>query len=124
MTQHRWYDKRSKRRYGRKPNTRRARGLHNRNYGKKRLFNNIRTFDDLQEVRDLNVEVVEIPKNLATIKRYIKYYNYYVNRYQLFRDKEYCIQLAMEKFGVLQKKTIIKAVKVCKYIIATAEQDE
>jgi hypothetical protein len=48
----------------------------------------------------------------------------YVNRYQLFRDKKVCIELVMKKFGVQTSRTVEKAIKVCKYIIATADKDD
>jgi hypothetical protein len=48
----------------------------------------------------------------------------YVNRYQLFRDKKVCIELVMKKFGVQTIRTVEKAIKVCKYIIATADKDD
>lgn len=123
MTQHSWYNK-NRRHYGRKPNTRRERGLRRRDYGKKKIYQRIRTFDNLEEVKDLTVEVVPVPRSMAVLKRYIKMYNMYVNRYQLFRDKDVCIELVMKKFEIKQKRTVEKAIKVCKYIIATADKDD
>lgn len=122
MTQHSWYDKRCKRRYGRKPNTRKARGLRRSDYGKKRIANRIKTFDNLPSVIEQNVEVVDVPRSMAVLKRYIKMYNWYVNKYQLYMDKELCMSMTMEKFGIKQKKTVIKAIKVCKFILATTPQ--
>ena len=125
MCKHSWYDKRCKRRYGRKPNTRRARGLRRRDFGKKHVVHSIKTFDSLPSVGvDKDVEEVEMPKNMAALKRYIKIYNWYVNKYQLYRDKEYCIEMVMDKFGIKQKQTVIRAIKVCKYILANAPTDE
>ena len=124
MCKHSWYDKRCKRRYGRKPNTRRARGLRRRDFGKKHVVHSIKTFDSLPSVGvDKDVEEVEMPKNMAVLKRYIKIYNWYVNKYQLYRDKEYCIEMVMDKFGIKQKQTVIRAIKVCKYILANAPTD-
>lgn len=125
MCKHSWYDKRCKRRYGRKPNTRRARGLRRRDFGKKHVVQSIKTFDSLPSVGvDKDVEEVEMPKNMAALKRYIKIYNWYVNKYQLYRDKEYCIEMVMDKFGIKQKQTVVRAIKVCKYILANAPTDE
>lgn len=125
MCKHSWYDKRCKRRYGRKPNTRRARGLRRRDFGKKHVVHSIKTFDSLPSVGvDKDVEEVEMPKNMAALKRYIKIYNWYVNKYQLYRDKEYCIEMVMDKFGIKQKQTVVRAIKVCKYILANAPTDE
>jgi hypothetical protein len=123
MTQHSWYNK-NRRHYGRKPNTRRARGLKRRDAGKKRIYQKLKTFDNLEEVRDREVEVVPVPRSMSVLKRYIRMYNMYVNRYQLFRDKKVCIELVMKKFGVQTSRTVEKAIKVCKYIIATAGDDE
>lgn len=124
MTQHSWYDKRCKRRYGRKPNTRRARGLSRRDKGKKRIIHRIKTFDCLPEVGiDKNVEVVSVPRSMEILKRYIKMYNMYVLKYQLYLDKKICIEMVMEKFGVKQQRTVEKAIKVCKFILATTPRD-
>lgn len=125
MCQHSWYDKRCKRRYGRKPNTRRARGLRRRDFGKKRIVQSIKTFNSLPSVGvEKNVEVVDVPKSMVVLKRYIKIYNWYVNKYQLYRDKEYCIEMVMDKFGIKQKQTVIRAIKVCKFILATTPIEE
>lgn len=123
MTQHSWYNK-NRRHYGRKPNTRRARGLKRRDAGKKKIYQRLKTFDNLEEVRDLEVEVVPIPRSMSVLKRYIKMYNMYVNRYQLFRDKSVCIELVMKKFEIKQKRTVEKAIKVCKYIIASYKDED
>ena len=123
MPQHRWYHP-YKRRYGRKPNTKRERGLKRKDYGKKRLLKTYHIYDNLPSVEtDTKVEVVPIPRSLSVLKRYIGIYNFYVNKYQLYRDKKVCIELAMKKFGIKQKRTIEHAIKVCKYILATANDD-
>lgn len=121
MTQHSWYNK-NRRHYGRKPNTRRERGLKRRDYGKKHIIRN-KTFENLEEIKDINVEYVDIPRSMSILKRYINMYNMYVNKYQLYRERNVCIELVMKKFNVKQKRTIEKAIKVCKYIIATSNED-
>lgn len=121
MTQHSWYNK-NRRHYGPKPNTRRERGLKRRDYGKKHIVRN-RIFESLEQVKESVVEPVDIPRSMAILKRYINMYNMYVNKYQLYRDKNVCINLVMEKFSIKQKRTVDKAIKVCKYIIATADED-
>jgi hypothetical protein len=98
--------------------------LKRRDAGKKRIYQKLKTFDNLEEVRDREVEVVPVPRTMSVLKRYIRMYNMYVNRYQLFRDKKVCIELVMKKFGVQTSRTVEKAIKVCKYIIATAGDDE
>ena len=123
MTQHSWYNK-NRRHYGRKPNTRRARGLPNRNKGKRTYVKSIKTYSNLPSVGvEDNVEEVAIPKSMAILKRYIKMYNYYLNRYQLYRDKEVCITLVKEKFELKTSTPVKKAIKVCKYILATADEE-
>lgn len=124
MTQHSWYNK-NRRHYGRKPNTRRARGLPNRNRGKKRYVQSTKTYDSLPSVGiDKNVEEVAIPRSMAILKRYIKMYNYYLNRYQLYRDREVCIDIVREKFELKTTKPVERAIKVCKYILATADEPD
>lgn len=122
MTQHSWYNK-NRRHYGRKPNTRRARGLPNRNKGKRKFVNSIKTYDNLPSVGiDKEVEVVEIPRRMAILKRYIKMYNYYLNRYQIYRDKQTCMEIVRDKFELKTINPVIKAIKVCKFILATADR--
>ena len=113
--------------HNKETNTRRARGLKRRDAGKKKIYHRLKTFDNLEEVRDREVEgVVPVPpRSMSVLKRYIRMYNMYVNRYQLFRDKKVCIELVMKKFGVCrQVGQLEKANKVCKYIIATADKDD
>lgn len=120
---HRWYSP-YKRRYGPKPNTRRARGLKRRDYGKKRLLKTYHTYDNLPSVEvEKSVEEVPVPRSIHVLKRYIGIYNFYVNKYQLYRDKKVCIELAMKKFDIKQKRTVEHAIKVCKYILATANEE-
>jgi hypothetical protein len=122
MTQHSWYNK-NRRHYGPKPNTRKARGLKRRDAGKKRFVSSIKTYDYLPGVGvDKEVEVVSIPSSMKVLKRYIKMYNYYVNRYQLYRDKKICMELVMEKFELKTVNPVKRAIKVCKYILATADK--
>lgn len=121
MTQHSWYNK-NRRHYGRKPNTRRERGLKRRDYGKKHIIRNT-VFENLEEIKEQVVEEVTIPRSMSILKKYIRIYNLYVHKYQLYRDKSTCIKLVMEKYGIKQKRTIEKAIKVCKYIIATVNED-
>jgi hypothetical protein len=115
MTQHRWYHP-YKRRYGPKPNTRTARGLPRRR--KKAIVSSIKHFDYLPKVEvDTNVEPVAIPTSMAVMKRYIKMYNWYVNKYQLYRDKELCMEMVRLKFGLKTTNPIKRAINVCKYIL-------
>jgi hypothetical protein len=120
---HRWYSP-YKRRYGPKPNTRRARGLKRRDYGKKKLLRTFHTYDNLPSVGiETDVEIVQIPRSIKKLKEYIGMYNFYVNKYQLYRDKKVCIELTMKKFDIKQKRTVLRAIKVCKYILATANEE-
>lgn len=122
MSQHSWYDP-NRRHYGRKPNTRRARGLRRRDYGIKQGPRVEKSPSNLQPVEvDANVKVVAIPRNMSTIKRYAKMYNWYVQHYDKFPDRDLCISHTSVKFGV-SVVTVKKAIAVCKYILATTPAD-
>ena len=80
MSQHSWYDK-NRRHYGRKPNTRKARGLRRRDYGTKKGPAIHKQPSNLRPVEvDTNVKEVEIPRSMVVLKRYIKIYNWYVRQ--------------------------------------------
>ena len=82
-----------------------------------------RSPESLQPVEvDANVKEVAIPRNMATIKRYAKMYNWYVHHYDKFPDKDLCISHTCSKFGV-SVVTVKKAIAVCKYILATTPAD-
>lgn len=124
MSQHSWYNP-NRRHYGPKPNTRRARGLHNRNYGRKygphpKLDNlNLPAVDT--PIRDIGE--VDIPTSLSTVKKYAKLYNYYLDRYQDYRDAELCVTLVAERYEV-SEPTVKRAIAVCKKLIALEAQEK
>lgn len=116
MCQHSWYDK-NRRHYGRKPNTRRARGLPSRALGVKRGPTVKKPIETLPAVGvDRDVKLVEIPMSMLTIRKYSKMYNWYVDKYQMFYDKEICMQMTAEKFHT-RIETVKKAIDVCKMIL-------
>lgn len=122
MCQHSWYDK-NRRHYGRKPNTRRARGLPNRNTGVKRGPAVYKQPSNLPPVEvDKNVREIGIPARMSTMKHYAKVYNWYVQHYSKFPDKTLCIKETADKFGMCLK-SVYTAINVCKYILATTEAD-
>lgn len=122
MSQHSWYDK-TRRHYGPKPNTRRARGLRRRDFGIKKGTAVEREPSNLQKVEvDKNVKEVDIPRNMKVLKRYIKIYNWYVQHYGKFPDKNVCVEETAFKFGK-SIRVVRKAIAVCKYILATTETD-
>ena len=119
MCQHSWYDK-NRRHYGPKPNTRRARGLRNRNFGIKTGPKTRKPIKSMQPVEyDKDVKEMPIPRSLKIVKRYVKIYNWYVQHYDKFPDKELCIAETSKKFE-LTIATIKRAIAVCKYILATS----
>lgn len=119
MCQHSWYDK-NRRHYGRKPNTRRERGLRRRDFGIKHGPHRSMKYDNMQPVEsDKNVKQVPIPNNVKVIKRYAKIYNWYVQHYEKYGDKKKCMEATAEKFG-FSLNTIKHAINVCKYILATS----
>ena len=120
MSQHSWYDK-NRRHYGPKPNTRRARGLPIRIGKTGPLVKKSPSNLPIVEV-DKNVKPIAIPERMKTIKRYAKMYNWYVQQYDKYPDKNVCIALTVEKFGVCDR-TVMKAIRVCKYILATTPQE-
>ena len=121
MCQHSWYDK-SRRHYGPKPNTRRARGLKRRDFGIKKGPKTNKPIDSLAPVGiDKNVKEMPIPRSMFVIKRYAKIYNWYVQHYDRYPDKKICLDHTAEKFGK-SKSTIKRAIDVCKYILATTEE--
>lgn len=122
MSQHSWYDK-NRRHYGRKPNTRRARGLRRRDYGIKQGPKVEKSPSNLQKVEiDYNVKEVPIPKSMAVVKRYAKMYNWYVKHYEKYPDKQVCIAHTSVKFEV-SEVTVRKAIDVCKFILATTPEE-
>lgn len=125
MSQHSWYNP-NRRHYGPKPNTRKARGLPRRDKGKTHCVasTNTEIYSGLERVDvDTNVEEVALPKKVSVMKRYAKMYNWYVQYYQRFFDKKVCIQLVAKKFRSTEA-TVTKAIKVCKYILATANEND
>lgn len=123
MCQHSWYDK-SRRHYGPKPNTRKARGLKRRDFGIKKDPMVSKQPSNLQKVEvDRNVKEVEIPSRMSVLKRYIKMYNWYVQHYAKFPDRKICVEHTAVKFEA-SEATVKKAIAVCKYILATTPTDE
>ena len=123
MCQHSWYDK-NRRHYGRKPNTRRARGLRNRNFGiKTGPADTLRALrDTLPEVSpDLNVKKVPLPTERA-MKRYAKMYNWYVRFCDIYRDNILSREKVAEKFKV-SMHTVIRAIDTCKYVLALCYEE-
>lgn len=121
MCQHSWYDP-NRRHYGRKPNTRKERGLKRIDYGIKKGPATKKRIESLAPVEpDMNVKEVAIPRSMAVVKRYIKIYNWYVQHYDKFNDKDLCIAETAKKFSK-SIMTIKKAIAVCKYILATTEE--
>ena len=122
MCQHSWYDK-NRRHYGPKPNTRKARGLRRKDYGIKRGPLNSVQPQNLQPVDvDTDVKEVEIPRYMGVVKKYVKMYNWYVQHYSKFPDKQLCMQETANKFGK-SIAVVKKAIDVCKYILATTPQE-
>jgi hypothetical protein len=121
MCQHSWYDP-NRRHYGPKPNTRRARGLRNRNYGIKTGPRPNKRIESLQPVEvDKNVKPMPIPNSMKVMKRYVRIYNWYVQHYDKWPDKELCMTETAKRFD-LTLLTIRKAIDTCKYILATQDQ--
>lgn len=119
MCQHSWYDK-NRRHHGPKPNTRRARGLKRRDFGKKKKDFYVRT-KEYDELPDITVgEWVgpppEIPKNAHTQVIYVRIYNYYVNEFGLCNDKLIAMQNTMIKFKSSDAR-VAKAIKFAKYLL-------
>lgn len=122
MSQHSWYNP-NRRHYGRKPNTRRERGLRRRDYGIKQGPRVPKLPSNLQPVEvETDVKEVDIPRSMAVVKRYVKLYNWYVQHYDKYPDKKICIQHTSVKFGV-SEVTVKKAIAVCKFILATTPAD-
>jgi hypothetical protein len=67
------------------------------------------------------VKEMKIPRSMKVIKRYAKIYNWYVQHYDKWPDKELCLQEAVKKFE-LSMNTIKKAINTCKYILATVDE--
>lgn len=121
MCQHSYYDK-NRRHYGPKPNTRRERGLKRRDYGIVKGPMNRKPIETMEAVQvDTNVKEVEIPRRMTVIKRYARMYNWYVQHYDKFPDKDLCITETSKKFEK-SVKTVKKAIDVCKYILATSDE--
>lgn len=122
MCQHSWYDK-TRRHYGRKPNTRRERGLRRTDYGLKKGPNTRKPIESLTPVEiDKNVKPMPIPRSMKVMKRYAKMYNWYVQHYDKFPDKELCMRETAKRFDK-SMVTVKKAIDTCKYILATSEQE-
>ena len=122
MCQHSWYDK-NRRHYGPKPNTRRARGLPNRNKGIKVGPTVYKQPSNLPEVDvDMNVNVAPIPRTIKGMKKHAKIYNWYVQHYDKYPDKDLCIRETADKFG-LSVRTVYRAIAACKYILATSAEE-
>lgn len=120
MCQHSWYNK-NRRKYGRKPNTKRARGIPRKDKGKKRGF---RKKDWNTYLPDVAVEEwvgppPEIPKNERTQMIYIRMYNFYVNEYGIVQDRIIAMQRTMEKFKASDMR-VAKAIQFAKYVLSTA----
>lgn len=123
MSQHSWYNPNRKRRYGPKPNTRRARGLRRRDYGKKKGPRASRVQDVLPPVEtdfDFDFDETKVPKSERTLKKYIQIYNWYVGKYQLYYDREICIKATSQAFEC-SEEVVKKAIACCKYILAVAQ---
>ena len=119
---HSWY-KKDRRHYGPKPNTRRERGLPNRNRGKPRPKLKKELSALLPSVGiDTNVEMLTKLPSIQTIKKYAKIYNFYMQQYDLYRDKEICVEYTIHAFRCT-KAIVTKAIKVCKYLLATTTQN-
>ena len=121
MCQHSYYDK-NRRHYGRKPNTRRARGLPRTDKGKKRIFNKCAAYNNLPDVvSDVWLgPPPEIPANERTQLIYIRMYNYYVNEYGKIYDRVVALKRTMVKFRASDIR-VVKAINFAKYILATRE---
>lgn len=121
MCQHSWYDP-NRRHYGPKPNTRKERGLRRRDYGIKTGPRTRAPIQTMQPVEvDKDVKQMPIPKSMKVMKRYVKIYNWYVQHYDKFPDKELCMQEAARKFE-RSMNTIKIAINTCKYILATVDE--
>lgn len=121
MSQHSSYNPKRKRRYGPKPNTRRARGLRRRDAGKKKGPRASKVQDVLPQVEtDYAVEEAMLPTNQRTLKKYIRIYNWYVGKYQLYYDREICLEATSQAFKC-RVETVEKAIACCKYILAVAQ---
>jgi len=55
---------------------------------------------------------------MAVMKRYAKMYNWYVQHYDKYPDKEWCMKETAKKFE-RSVKTVKVAIDTCKYILAT-----
>ena len=122
MCQHSWYDK-NRRHYGPKPNTRKARGLRRIDYGIKKGPMTKKPIESLQSVEpEKGVKAMPIPRRMSVMKRYAKIYNWYVQHYEKFGDKQVCMQETSKKFGI-ELRTIKKAIDTCKYILATTTEE-
>lgn len=122
MCQHSWYDP-NRRHYGPKPNTRRARGLRRTDYGIKKGPRPNKRIESLQPVEvDKNVKPMKIPRSVKVIKRYARIYNWYVQHYDKWHDKDHCLEETARRFE-LSVHTIKVAIDTCKYILATADEE-
>lgn len=122
MCQHSWYDK-NRRHYGRKPNTRRERGLRRTDYGIRKGPKPNRPIESMQPVEaDMYVKPMPIPRSMKVMKRYVRIYNWYVQHFDKFPDKDLCMKETSKKFE-LTLNTVKKAIDTCKYILATTEKN-
>lgn len=123
MCQHSWYDK-NRRHYGRKPNTRRERGLPRRDLGIKRGPRDTQWREEkgLPEIPiDRNVKPVPIPSE-RVLKRYVKIYNWYVRWCDKYRDSKVALEHVTKKFEITAF-TARKAIDTIKYVIVlTADE--